>query len=121
MTSLNEEAKARKALDLARNDDLGRLAVSCLAERLKRLEANDLLRRRRIVQQRDRIRKRLLHGEQRLCFALRFLDLGKPGRLSRQNGRFLFALCDQNGGLLFCLPRPEWTHGVRARPSSASP
>ena len=60
---LERSGQTREALDLARNDDLGRLAVRRVAERLQRLKLDDLLGRRGTVQQSNGVRQRLLHGK----------------------------------------------------------
>src|SRR5699024_879743 len=55
---LERSRKARKALDLARDDDLGRSAVRCGAECFERFQLDDLLARRGIVEHRNGVCKR---------------------------------------------------------------
>ena len=84
--------KSREGLELARNDELRRLAVRSLCECFKALYRQITVLRGGFVYQGDSLRLSLLNGDDSLRLTLCLANL-----------RFLDSLCVKNGGLLVAL------------------
>ena len=88
--------QTRQALDLAGNDELRGLAVRHLLQRLQRLELDDLIVGRVLVQQAHGVCHGLLHLQDGLRLRLGGHDAGLLGGVRPQQGGLLLALGDQH-------------------------
>ena len=95
--------KARKALDLARHDDLRRLPVGGLFKGFERLELDDLIVGVRAVEQLDGVRQRGLHLHDGLGLAFSAQHSGLTLGLGVEDGGLLLGVRLEDGGLLFAL------------------